>query len=90
MATERPVTLSLRLSESYGARRVSVCGDFTAWVPVDVPSDGHDTFAIQLVVPQGQRWHYRFCLDDRTWINDPAADDYDLERDGSGISVRFS
>jgi hypothetical protein len=87
---EPSIALRLQLSEAYGASRVTIAGDFTAWTPVDVPSDGHGSFTLDVIVPRDRRWRYRFCLDDTRWINDPLADDYELDADGSGISVRHS
>jgi hypothetical protein len=72
------------------ASRVTVAGDSTAWTPVDVPSDGHGTFRVDVTVPRDRRWRYRFCLDDTRWINDPLADDFEFDADASGISVRRS
>jgi hypothetical protein len=84
------VILRLRLPDTYGARRVTVAGDFTAWTPLEVPPDGDGFYTIDVTVPRDRQWRYRFCLDDTTWINDPLADDYELDADGSGISVRHS
>jgi 1,4-alpha-glucan branching enzyme len=84
------VVLRLRLSRAFGARRVTLAGDLTAWTPVDMPFDGDGHFSVDVTVPPHRRWRYRFCLDDATWINDPSADDYELDADGSGISVRYS
>jgi 1,4-alpha-glucan branching enzyme len=86
--SEPSVLLRLRLADGYGASRFAVAGDFTAWTPVDVPSDGHGSFIVDVTVPRDRRWRYRFCLDDTRWINDPQADDYGLYADGNGISVR--
>jgi hypothetical protein len=88
--SEPSIVLRLQLSDAYGAGRVAVAGDFTAWTPVDVPYDGHGSFTLEVTVPRDRRWRYRFCLDDTKWINDPMADDYELDADGSGISVRHS
>ena len=71
----------------YGARNVAVVGDFTAWVPIDMPFDG-TRFAVTLVLPRHGRWHYRFRLDESSWINDPDADDYEPCLDGGAVSIR--
>ena len=75
------------MPDDYGARRVAVVGDFTAWVPIDMPFDGTQ-FSVTFVVPRGCRWRYRFRLDESSWINDPDADDYEPCGDGGAVSIR--
>jgi len=81
-------TIELRLPDLYGARTVAVAGDFTAWVPVNMPRRADGQFGLDLVVPTKRRWRYRLCLDGTTWMNDPDADDFDLDERGAGVSVR--
>jgi len=68
---------------------VAVVGDFTAWVPIDMPFDGTH-FSVTLVLPRKCRWHYRFCLDESSLINDPDADDYEPCPDGGAVSIRLT
>ena len=75
------------MPDVYGARRVAVVGDFTAWVPIDMPFDG-TRFSVTFVVPRDCRWRYRFRLDESSWINDPDADDYEPCGDGGAVSIR--
>jgi hypothetical protein len=81
--------LRLAVPDVYGCRKVSIAGDMTAWVQIDMPFDGQQ-FAIELVVPRDGRWRYRFCLDDAAWVNDPDADDFETYGDGGAVSVRYS
>ncbi len=87
--TRQTTTLVFALADIYGCRTASVAGDFTAWVPVDMPYNGRH-FELTLDVPRHRRWHYQFCLDDVTWINDPGADDYVSLGDGPAVSLRYS
>lgn len=84
------VRVQISLPDVYASRRVTVAGDFTAWSQVDLPHDGEESFALELVLPRHRRWRYRLRLDDAQWINDPAADDYEPGADGAGVSIRRS
>ena len=84
------MTLRLRVPDIFGARSVAVAGDFTAWVPVNMTRGTDGRFGVDLIVPASRRWRYRLCLDGSTWINDPYADDYEMDARGAGISVRWT
>jgi hypothetical protein len=79
--------LTLAVPDIYGCLRVAVIGDLTAWVPIDMPFDGTH-FSVDLVLPRDRSWHYRFRVDESSWINDFAADDYERCVDGGAVSVR--
>jgi 1,4-alpha-glucan branching enzyme len=70
------VTIELHVAPSYGAARVDVAGDFSAWVPIEMVADRSGGFAVRLVLPTGCCWRYRFRFDGRRWVNDPSATDY--------------
>src|SRR4051812_11634314 len=68
------VRLASQLGATYCAQHAAVVGDLTAWALVDMPFDGQ-RFAIEIDVPPGRCWHYRFLVDGH-WMNDPDADDF--------------
>jgi hypothetical protein len=82
------VRLRLTLGAAFGIECAEVVGDLTAWAPVAMPFDG-ERFALDIEVPRGRRWHYRFRVDG-SWMNDPDADDFEAWPDGGVVSVRSS
>ena len=68
---------TLRLAPQYAQARVEVAGDFTAWVPIEMPCGEDGCFCLVVEMARNARWRYRFRVDDASWINDPDADDYE-------------
>jgi hypothetical protein len=82
------VRLRLEVAAVYGVHSAEVVGDMTGWAPMEMPFDG-DRFAVEVDVPPGGRWHYRFRVDGR-WMNDPDADDFEPWLDGGVVSIRHT
>lgn len=60
-----------------GAQSAAVVGDFNAWQPDALPmklrkKDG--VFAASTTLPAGQAYQFRYLVDGREWVTDPAAD----------------
>jgi len=77
-------TRSVRLAlEAPAARSVSVAGSFNRWDPAGSPLSGPDRngrWTITLHLSPG-RYEYRYVIDGREWVLDPAAP---LVEDGFG------
>jgi len=69
------VTIELHVAPSYGAARVDVAGDFSAWVPIEMVADRSGGFAVRLVLPAGGRWPLRVRLGGRRLKNGPSGTD---------------
>ena len=65
-------------------------GDFTAWVPIEMPRGSDGTFSLIVEMQRGGRWRYQFRVDDLLWINDPAADDYENTPRGGATSLLYT
>ncbi len=72
-----------------GANQVQVCGEFNDWsttaTPLTLRKDG--SFAATVTLEAGQRYRFRYLLDDSRWENDWAADDYVANEFGGEDSV---
>ena len=72
------VTFSLPAQAAPTAKVVKVVGDFNNWswnkgVKLSKSSDG---FTGQLELEPGQRYEFRYCIDNKEWDNDWMADEY--------------
>ncbi len=81
---------TLRLASTFAQTRVEVAGDFTAWVPIDMPCGADGCFSLVVEMPRSARWRYQFRIDDATWINDPGADDYENTPGGAATSLLYT
>ena len=78
---------TLRLAEHFAEARAEVAGDFTAWVPIEMPRGPDGSFSLIVEMHTGACWRYRFRIDDDLWINDPDADDYENTPRGAATSL---
>jgi predicted flap endonuclease-1-like 5' DNA nuclease len=60
-----------------GVSIVSVVGDFTEWNPVMLKAKKDGSFEIELEVPNGRDYHFRYQINNHHWQNDFAADRYE-------------
>ncbi len=66
------------------ARRVAVVGDFNDWDPEAHPMQNTGPWQWRLTLPAlpPGRYHYKFLIDDETWVDDP--ENVEKEADGYG------
>ena len=72
------VTFSLPAQAAPSAKVVKVVGDFNNWnwnKGVKLRKSSHE-FTGQLELEPGQRYEFRYCIDNKEWDNDWMADDY--------------
>lgn len=72
-------TFSLPKAAAPDAEQVTIVGDFNDWA-----EDTHvlrklksGEFKIDLDLPIGQKYQYRYLVDGENWVNDWAADEYE-------------
>jgi 1,4-alpha-glucan branching enzyme len=72
------VTFRLSPKEVSGAGHVHVVGEFNNWStrqnPMKKLKDG--AFTLTLDLETGRGYQFRYLVDNKNWINDPAADKY--------------
>ncbi len=71
------VQFSLPKSIVAGASSVIVVGDFSEWNPIALKAKKDGSFAIEIDVPLGREYHFRYQVDGSRWENDTAADRYE-------------
>jgi predicted flap endonuclease-1-like 5' DNA nuclease len=71
------VVFSLPKEALEGISEVSVMGDFTEWNPVMLKAKKDGSYEIELEIPNGRDYHFRYQLDSLLWQNDYAADRYE-------------
>lgn len=60
-----------------GARSAAVVGDFNAWQPEALPMrlrKKEGVFSASATLPSGRVYEFRYLVDGREWVTDPAAD----------------
>ncbi len=72
------VTFSLPAQAAPSAKVVKVVGDFNnwSWNKGVKLSKSSDEFTGQLELDPGQRYEFRYCIDNKEWDNDWMADEY--------------
>jgi predicted flap endonuclease-1-like 5' DNA nuclease len=70
------VLFSLPKSVTASANSVVVVGDFSEWIPVALNKQKDGSFAVEVEIPLGREYHFRYQIDGRHWENDMAADRY--------------
>jgi 1,4-alpha-glucan branching enzyme len=87
--TGRACRVTFALQPEDGVQMVALCGEFNAWNPAAHPmirrKDG--SFTLTLSLTSGQPYRFRYLLDGKHWVNDPAADTYVPNSFGSEDSV---
>jgi predicted flap endonuclease-1-like 5' DNA nuclease len=71
------VVFSLPKEALEGVSIVSIVGDFTEWNPVMLKAKKDGSFEIELEVPNGRDYHFRYQINNHHWQNDFAADRYE-------------
>jgi predicted flap endonuclease-1-like 5' DNA nuclease len=71
------VVFSLPKEALEGVSIVSIVGDFTEWNPVMLKAKKDGSFEIELEVPNGRDYHFRYQINNHHWQNDYAADRYE-------------
>jgi len=74
------ITFSLPAEAMQGASEAVILGDFNNWNPENAPKlvkqeDG--SFSVVVPLEEGETYHYRFLLDNITWVNDYNAQRYE-------------
>jgi predicted flap endonuclease-1-like 5' DNA nuclease len=70
------VLFSLPKSVTASANSVVVVGDFSEWNPIALKAQKDGSFAVEVEIPLGREYHFRYQIDGRHWENDMAADRY--------------
>jgi predicted flap endonuclease-1-like 5' DNA nuclease len=71
------VVFSMPKEALEGVSIVSVVGDFTEWNPVMLKAKKDGSFEIELEIPNGRDYHFRYQINNHHWQNDYAADRYE-------------
>ena len=71
------VVFSLPKEALEGVNIVSIVGDFTEWNPVMLKAKKDGSFEVELEVPNGRDYHFRYQINNHHWQNDYAADRYE-------------
>lgn len=71
------VVFSMPKEALEGVSIVSIVGDFTEWNPVMLKAKKDGSFEIELEVPNGRDYHFRYQINNHHWQNDYAADRYE-------------
>lgn len=71
-------TFSLPKEAAPSAKKVSLVGDFNDWTPEEhlLKQLKSGEFKIEIDLEVGQKYEYRYLIDDETWENDWQADEY--------------
>lgn len=82
------VRVTFALPRDFGGDTVYLCGDWNAWQtthPLKRQPNGDWRLALDL--QRGAEYQFRYWVDGREWVNDPAADKYVANPFGSENSV---
>lgn len=73
----KTVTVCFCLPEesAEGARRLFLAGEFNDWKPAPMRK-AKGLFSLNVKLPAGASYQYRFVTPDDVWLNDPEADCY--------------
>ena len=80
---------TFRFHAPCGVNAVSVCGDFNRWTPGvhSLAPDEDGAFTITLPLAVGERFQFKYLLDNGEWHNDHQADAYEANEWGAINSV---
>jgi 1,4-alpha-glucan branching enzyme len=87
MTTAKYVAVHFTLPESVHAQRADILGEFTQWVPVSMHKSPDGGFQIHLALDPGQRYRFRYRLDNERWENDADCDGYVPNEFGTDDSI---
>lgn len=73
------VKVTFSLPEGDYAEKPSLVGDFNNWDPGAnvLIRRNNRTYSTSVVLESGQRYSFRYRLDEETWIDDEMADEYE-------------
>ncbi len=84
------VRVTFRLSQHIWADHIALAGEFNDWSThshlLEQTRDDED-WHISIDLPAGRTYRFRYIVDDKTWINDDHADDYEINPYGELDSV---
>jgi 1,4-alpha-glucan branching enzyme len=82
--------ISFDLPAALWADRVHLVGDFNAWDPHSMPMDvREDGWHIEVELPCGRAYRFRYLIDDQNWLVDPQADGFASGSYGCDALVRI-
>lgn len=94
MITKRPsrkedaVRVTLTLPRDFGGDTIELCGDWNAWQTTrSLKRQPNGDWRLTLDLKRGAEYQFRYLVDGREWVNDPAADKYVPNPFGSENSV---
>lgn len=72
------VRFSLTKEEARGASFAFLVGEFNEWDTASLPlkRDKNGGFSLEMSLPMGRDYQFRYLLDNGEWLNDAAADAY--------------
>jgi len=73
--TKDECEVTFELATEEGARADLVC-EVNGWQPIRMKKAKKGPFRTKMRFPKGERFEFRYLVDDTRWINDPQADDY--------------
>jgi 1,4-alpha-glucan branching enzyme len=79
------VKVTFVMPYSEGQAAMSVVGDFNEWQPgaAKMIKRNNGTCSVSLTLDPGQRYRFRYYLEDGAWVNDEAADAYEASEHDS-------
>ncbi len=84
------VRVTFLLPSNLWAERVNLVGEFNDWDTMATPMSRNRTDAnwrVTLELEEGRRYHFRYLVDGKEWLNDWHADDHAENPYGSYDSV---
>lgn len=81
--------VTFKLPAEVEAKAANLVGDFNDWDRTAQPMKRlkNGSFSVQVSLPVGQRYRFRYLLDGKRWENDWAADAYVPNQFGSDDSL---
>lgn len=73
--TKCKVGFSLSEEAAGGAKKLSLAGEFNNWKPAPMRK-ANGSFSLNIELPTGASYQYRYQADDGRWLNDTEADCY--------------
>ncbi len=52
-------------------------GDFSEWHPIPMFTNSEGIFTVEIEIPMGREYHFRYQIDNHHWENDWSADRYE-------------